>query len=155
MSMAKLVSSVVWAQVRNLPLLPNWSRSIHQSLPNPLWKMECLKNLQELHPRNKFRFQKRTISGTHLTLYWTSLRIPFLNPKSHKEWHIHIRKWANNHPRERSGITVTIAIGMVTLLSFALWGREMSSRSMSWTTGTCTTRPMSYMCRLFRGTMLG
>jgi hypothetical protein len=121
------------------------------SLPNPLWKMECLKNLQELHPRNKFGFQNQTISGTHLTLYWTSLRIPFLKPKSYQEWHIPTKKWADNHLREWWGITVTIAIGMVTLLSFALGGREMSGGSMSWTTETCTARPMAYMCRLFRG----
>ena len=31
----------------------------------------------------------------------------------------------------------------------------MSSESMSCRTGTCTTRPMVYMCHLFRGTMLG
>jgi hypothetical protein len=36
-------------------------------------------------PRNKFGFQNQTISGTHLTLYRKSLRIPFLKPKSYQE----------------------------------------------------------------------
>jgi hypothetical protein len=44
---------------------------------------------------------------------------------------------------------------MVTLLSFVLGGREMSGESTSRITGTCTTRPMAYMCRLFRGAVLG
>jgi hypothetical protein len=44
---------------------------------------------------------------------------------------------------------------MVTLLSFALGGREISGESMSRTTGTCTAHPMAYMCSLFRGTVLG
>jgi hypothetical protein len=49
----------------------------------PLSKMECLKNVQKLHPRNKFGFQNLTISRTHLIFYQTSLRILFLKPKSH------------------------------------------------------------------------
>jgi hypothetical protein len=50
---------------------------------------------------------------------------------------------------------VTIAIGMVTLLSSTLGGREMSSESTSWTTRTCTARPMAYIYRLFKGVVLG
>jgi hypothetical protein len=48
-------------------------------------KVGCLKNLQKLHLRNKFGFQNRTISGTHLTFYQISLRIPFLKPKSYQQ----------------------------------------------------------------------
>jgi hypothetical protein len=54
--------------------------------------MEYLKNLQELHPRNEFGLQNQTILGTHLTLYRTSLRIPFLKPKSYQEGYIPTRK---------------------------------------------------------------
>jgi hypothetical protein len=44
--------------------------------------------------------------------------------------HIH-KRVSQQPPRERQGITVTTAIGMVTLLSFALGGREMSGESTS------------------------
>ena len=50
---------------------------------------------------------------------------------------------------------MSTAIGMVTLLSFDLGGREMSGENMSSTTRTCTTHPLAYMYCLFRGTMLG
>jgi hypothetical protein len=57
--------------------------------------------------------------------------IPFLKPSIHQEWTISTREWTNNHPREKWGITVTTAIGMATLLSSALGGREMSGESTS------------------------
>ena len=50
---------------------------------------------------------------------------------------------------------MTTAIGMVTLLSYALGGREMSGKSTSSITRTCTVHPLAYMYRLFRGTVLG
>jgi hypothetical protein len=40
--------------------------------------MGCLKNLQKLHPRNKFGFQNLIISRTHLTIYQTSSNMSFL-----------------------------------------------------------------------------
>ena len=54
--------------------------------PNePVVKDGVFEEPPKLQPRNKFGLQNLTILRTHLTLYQTSLRIPFLKPKNHKE----------------------------------------------------------------------
>jgi len=54
--------------------------------PNePVVKDGVFEEPPKLQPRNKFGLQNLTILRTHLTLYQTSLRIPFLKPKNHQE----------------------------------------------------------------------
>lgn len=50
---------------------------------------------------------------------------------------------------------MSIAIGTVTWLRFALEGREISGESLRGIIGTCTTLSMVYMTLLFRGMLVG
>jgi hypothetical protein len=51
----------------------------------PIVKDGVFEEPLKAQPKNKFGFQNLIISRTYLTLYQTSMRIPFLKPKSHQE----------------------------------------------------------------------